>query len=160
MDFASIHLRLSNPVLQLRLYRHRFFSPLQCCTVPSSAFKHNPGLLLFLSYLTTALELLLFLSYPRLHILSSSSSYRLFQTPMLRFFTVFSTSSLAPTNYSSFFFILALASTPPSMIMTSLFQAPYQYLLIPHSANWYFQFSLFPVQSRWAHLECLVPLYL
>lgn len=124
MDFASIHPNLRNPALHLRLYRYRFFGPLQCCSVPNSAFKHNHGLLLFLSYLTTAPDLLLFLSYPSLHILSSLSSYCLSQNPMLRFFIPLSTSSLAPTNYSSPFFASALASTLPNMFMTSLFQTP------------------------------------
>ena len=124
MDFASIHLRLRNPVLQLQLYRHGFFGPLPCCNVPNSAFKRNHGLLLFLFYLTTALDLLLFLSYPSFHILSSLSSYCVSQTPVLRFFILLTTSYLAPTSYSSFFFLSALASTLLSMFMTSLFQAP------------------------------------
>lgn len=67
MDFASIHSRLRNPVLHLKLYRHGFFGPLQSCNIPNSAFRRNHGLLPFLSYLTMAWDLLPFLSYPSPH---------------------------------------------------------------------------------------------
>lgn len=155
MDFASIHSRLRNPVLHLKLYRHGFFGPLQSCNVPNSAFRCNHGLLPFLSYLIMAWDLLPFLSYPSLHILSSLTSYCVSQTPMLRFFILLSTFSLAPTNYSSFF-VSALASNAAKHAHDQSFPGPSQHL-IPHSASLYFQFSLFPVKSHWPHLECLVP---